>query len=179
MIFLERAFISLGSNIEPEKHLPLAVTSIHLLGEIQSVSRVYQNPPIGSEGQPDFLNAAVLVHTPLGAAEIREQLRLMETSLGRVRLEDKFAPRTIDLDLCLLGDQIIETEELVLPDPGILKHAHLAIPLAELDPSFRHPITGEALGEIADRLRVGAVLQLQEDVSERLANLAADPNRQN
>jgi len=164
----ELAFIALGSNVEPEANLPRAARLLAEIGALRAVSMVYQNPAIGSLAQPDFLNAAALIETGLSAAEIRQRLRQIEADLGRTRSADKNAPRTIDLDLCLLGSQIVETPELRLPDPDVLARAHLAIPLAELDPDFPHPVTGEPLGAIAERLRPGADLRPRPDVAARL-----------
>ena len=169
----EPAFIALGSNLSPETNLPRAAGRLAEFGALRAVSMVYQNPAIGPSPAPDFLNAAVLIETELGATEIRERLRRIESDLGRVRTANKYAPREIDLDLCLLGSQIIETTELVLPDPDLLTRPHLAVTLAELAPDFIHPVTGESLGAIAARLRLGADLRPRPDVAERLAPPAA------
>ena len=163
----ELAFISLGSNVEPETYLPLAAGRLHAIGKLLAVSMVYQNRAVGPGPAPDFLNAAVLVGTTMQAAEIRRRLRQIETDLGRARTADKYAPRVIDLDLCLLGPEILETPELRLPDPDILTRAHLAVTLAELAPEFMHPITAETLARIADRLRTGADLEPRPDVAGR------------
>jgi 2-amino-4-hydroxy-6-hydroxymethyldihydropteridine diphosphokinase len=159
------AFIALGSNVEPEVSLPRAARRLAEIGALRAVSMVYQNPAIGPSPAPDFLNAAVLVETELSATEIRQRLRQIEMDLGRVRSSDKYAPRVIDLDLCLLGSQVAETPELMLPDPDVLTRPHLAIPLAELDPDFPHPVTGEPLGAIAARLRPHADLRPRPDVA--------------
>lgn len=168
----EWAFISLGSNISPEKYLPLAILRLHHLGQILGISKVYQNPAVGRPEQAEFLNAAVLLETELTPLEIRNQLRKIEADLDRVRTEDKFAARTIDLDLCLMGDWIMDTPEITLPDPEILTRGHLAIPLAELSPAFHHPITGETLQQIADKLTSIATLSLREDVTKQLQEAA-------
>lgn len=161
----KKAFVSLGSNIEPEKNLPLAVERLAKIGEILAVSMVYQNPAVGPTPQPDFLNAAVLIDTDLEPLEIWAELREIEAALGRVRSEDKYAPREIDLDLCLLGDWVFESRELTLPDPGLLLRPHLIVPMAELAPDFRHPLSGESLAQIADRLRMDAQLTPRPDVA--------------
>lgn len=160
----EFAFISLGSNISPETNLPLAIKALSDAGELMGVSKAYQNPAVGPTPQADFVNAAALLLTELPALELRQHLRRIEAELGRVRTTDKYAPRTIDLDLCLLGRQVHHTPDLQIPDLGILKHPHLAIPLAELMPTFHHPALGAALGDIADRLRSDAALTLREDL---------------
>ncbi len=160
----EQAFIALGSNIEPEKNLPLAITKLEIIGSLMAVSGVYQNPAVGPEPRPDFLNAAALIESELPPLEIRARLRTVETELGRVRTGDKYAPRTIDLDLCLLGSRILNSPELTLPDPDLLKRAFLAVTLAELSPGFPHPVTKEPLAGIAARLRQDAILVPRPDV---------------
>jgi 2-amino-4-hydroxy-6-hydroxymethyldihydropteridine diphosphokinase len=164
----EWAFISLGSNLKPKKHLPLAVRKLCQLGTLLRTSCVYQNPPIGRPEQADFLNAAALLETALTPLEIRSHLREIEKDLGRIRTEDKFAARTIDLDLCLLGELIMDTPEITLPDPDLLSHGYLAVPMAELAPDFRHPITGETLQQIADKLSLATSLTLREDITKQL-----------
>jgi len=160
----ELAFIALGSNIEPETNLPLAVARLSELGPCIALSTVYQNPAIANKPQPDYLNAAVLIETALDPLTIRDKLREIEADLGRIRTEDKFAPRTIDLDLCLLGDRVLDHELLTLPDPDLLKRAHLAVTTAELRPDFLHPLTGDALKEIANKLQKDANLKPRPDV---------------
>lgn len=160
----ELAFIALGTNIDPETNLPLATTRLSELGNPIAISTVYQNPAIADEPQPDYLNAAVLIETALDPLTIRKKLREIEADLGRIRTEDKFAPRTIDLDLCILGDRVLDHELLSLPDPDLLKRAHLAVTLAELRPDFLHPITGDSLEKIAHELREDAELNPRPDV---------------
>ncbi|MBI5960793.1 MAG: 2-amino-4-hydroxy-6-hydroxymethyldihydropteridine diphosphokinase [Chloroflexi bacterium] len=152
-------FITLGSNIAPEQNLPRAVKMIqqnyHL--RLCNVSRVYASAPINSRGevapdQPEFLNAAVLVQSDgyFSALKLKfHTLRFIEFCLGRQRGPDKFAPRPIDLDIALYGDQVIETPHLVIPDPDLLRRAHVALPLADLMPDFKHPVTGQTLAQIA------------------------------
>jgi 2-amino-4-hydroxy-6-hydroxymethyldihydropteridine diphosphokinase len=160
----ELAFIALGSNIDPETNLPLASSRLSELGKPIAASTVYQNPAIADEPQPDYLNAAVLIETTLDPLTIRVKLREIEADLGRMRTEDKYAPRTIDLDLCILGNRVLDHELLSLPDPDLLKRAYLAVTLAELRPDFLHPITGDSLEEIATRVRKNTVLKARLDV---------------
>ncbi len=173
-ILPEQAFISLGSNIQPEKNLEFGTRRLGELGKLIAVSTVYQNPAVGPNPQPDFLNAAVLIETDHPAEAIRLHLRAIEADSGRVRTEDKYAPRTLDLDLCLLGSQIAERLEPPLPDPGLLTYAHLAVPMAELAPSFLHPITGEPLRDIADRLRPDSSLVPRPEITARLQTIVLE-----
>lgn len=175
MILPNRAFISLGSNIEPDLNLPQAIHKLSRLGKILAVSGVYQNPALGRSEQPDFLNAAVLMETEYQALGLRHELRTIESELGRVRTEDKYAARTIDLDLCLFDKLIIHSPEFELPDPGIFERAHLAVPLADLDPGFKHPITDETLEQIASRVRSEAELTPREDIAVILRSFLQNP----
>ena len=171
-----KSFISLGSNIEPEKNLLFGTRRLGELGKLVAVSTVYQNPAVGPTPQPDFFNAAVLIETDQSAETIRLRLRGIEADAGRVRTHDKYAPRTLDLDLCLLGTQITECPEPSLPDPDLLTRAHLAVPMAELAPSFLHPTTGETLQIIADRLRPEASLVPRPEISTRLQSIVLELN---
>ena len=164
----ERAFISIGSNIEPEKHVLLGFERLTELGRVLAVSKVYENPAVDRPGHPDFLNAAVLVETDLSPDEVRKKLAEMENALGRTRGHDKYGPRTIDLDLCLYGDLVSRSDAMTLPDPDILERAYLAVILSELDPDFLHPVTHERLADLADRLRPGASLLERRDVRPKL-----------
>lgn len=160
----ELAFISLGSNIDPAVHLPEALARLGSIGRVLRVSAAYRNPAIGPQPQPDFVNAAALVETSLAPTEIRARLRRIEAELGRKRQPDKYAPRTIDLDLCYLGQTVEEFEGWTLPEGEADRLAHLAIPLAELEPDFCHPKTGESLEAIAKRLRPGARLSPERSI---------------
>lgn len=102
---MHRACLLLGSNIQPEKNLPLAVTLLHKQLTILQTSSVWESKAVGSDG-PNILNAALLVLTSLEAEMLKEQvLHPLEAQLGRVRTGDKNSPRTIDLDI-LLFDQL-------------------------------------------------------------------------
>ncbi len=154
----------MGSNIQPERHMVLAVRRLAELGRVCAVSNVYENPAVGPPGQPDFLNAAALIDTEYSAADLGRRLTKIEASLGRVRTADKFAPRIIDLDICLFGDLVQDGPESIVPDPDILTRAYLAVTLAELDSGFRHPVTHESLRDIATRMRANADLKERTDL---------------
>lgn len=164
----ERAFVSLGSNLEPDENLPRAALGLRPLGRIVECSNVYRNPAVGPTPGPDFLNAAVLLETELSPHMLRTELRALEARLGRRRTADKYAARTIDLDLVLYGDRVIRGAELELPDPELASRPFLAVPLAELDPDSRHPITGESLGSIAARLLPQAEMQMMPAATRQL-----------
>jgi 2-amino-4-hydroxy-6-hydroxymethyldihydropteridine diphosphokinase len=167
----EPAFISLGSNIEPKSNLLAAAKALSTLGVATAASNVYRNPAVGPIPQPDYLNAAVCISTQLQALEIRRMLREIERDLGRIRTQDKYAPRTIDLDLCLLGGLILNQDPLILPDPDLVERAHLAVPMAELDAEFIHPVLNRNLASIAADLAPYDDLELLPDFSIRFQRI--------
>ncbi len=165
-----RVFLSLGSNIEPEKNLPAAVRELEQFGLVLTVSQVWQTSPVGCADQADFLNAAVLLETGLSAEDLREiAIAAIETKLGRTRdPKNKNAPRTIDIDIALYNDEVIEFAGRKIPDPDILTRPFVASTLAELDPDFFHPETGYTLGEIAaNLLSTPSTMTLRPDVRLR------------
>lgn len=149
--------ISLGSNIDKEINLPLAVQLLAQKCRLVAVSPVYETVPVGLVDQANFFNAAVLVETELDAAEFKVQVLMpIEEKLGRVRSADKNAPRTIDLDISLFNGEIIDLDENHhIPDPDILKFPHVAVPIADILPDMVHPETGETLSAVAERLMEG------------------------
>lgn len=148
-----RAFISLGSNIKPEQNLVEGVRRLAERCRLLVASPVYETRPVGTLNQPSFLNAAILIETDLDAADLKVQvLQPIEEELGRIRTQDKNAPRTIDLDISLFNEQIMEVGHRHIPDPEILQFPHIAKPLADLAPEMRHPETGQTLEEIAKSL---------------------------
>ena len=130
-----------------------AVRRLSLYCRLLAVSPVYETAPVGNMEQPNFLNAAALIETDLTAAELKARvLRVIEQDMGRVRTDDKNAPRTIDLDIALFGNQVLDLGPRHIPDPDILRYPHMAIPLADLASTMRHPEDGRTLQEIAQSL---------------------------
>jgi len=143
----------MGSNIDSQRNMQRAAQQLAAHCTLLALSPVYQTAPVGKTDQPPFLNAAAWIETDLSAAELKEQvLQPIEHALGRVRGTDKNAPRTIDLDITLFNDQVMQIGQRHIPDPELVQHAHIAIPLADLAPQYRHPETGQTLRQIADRL---------------------------
>ncbi len=155
------AFVALGSNIAPAVNLPAAVRLLAGRCALLARSPVYRTPPQGFADQPDFCNMAVKVETALAPADFkRDVLARIEQALGRLRdPRNKNAPRTIDLDIALWGDQALTYGDKPwrVPDPDILRFAHLAVPLADLAPNYVHPETGATLAQIASQLDTRAL----------------------
>lgn len=165
---LNRAYLSLGSNIRPEINLPAAVELIAKLGRVVRVSRVWQSAPVGDTRQPDFCNAAVLLETALSAEDLCGEggvLRTIESQLGRERDPlNKNAMRTIDIDLSLFNDEAREVQGKSIPDPDIVSRAFVARPLAELDALRRLPRIDRTLAEVAAELDRDGTLRERLDI---------------
>ncbi|MBL0546244.1 2-amino-4-hydroxy-6-hydroxymethyldihydropteridine diphosphokinase [Aeromonas jandaei] len=139
-------YISIGSNIERERHIRAGLDALHAaFGELR-VSRVFESEAVGFNGRP-FYNLVAAAETDLPLVTVCQQLREMEFAHGREPDAKKFAPRTLDLDLLLYGDLVCETP-LVLPRGEILTNAFVLWPLAELAPALRHPIDGRTMDEL-------------------------------
>lgn len=153
-----RVFICLGSNIDPERNLPAAVRLLSQYGKVAAVSTVYETLPVGFADQANFLNAAVLLETERSLEEMLGGVAPgVEEALGRVRdPANPNGPRTIDVDVSLFNNAVHRCERHGLPDPDIGRYTFVAIPLAELDPGYELPTTGETLAAVAGRLRVAA-----------------------
>lgn len=157
------------------KHVRWAVRELDGAIGVARVSTAYQAEPVGASGTPTFLNAAVAVRTDLAPGELKYRvLRPIEARLGRERTSDPNAPRTIDIDIAMIGDQEIADDELAIhvPDPDIPRYAHLAFPLRDLDPALRHPAFDGSLAEIAASLDAGRILarpdiDLEKDLVSR------------
>lgn len=167
---INTAYLSLGSNIEPEANLRAAVELLAIQTTLIAVSSVWETRPLGLTDQPNFLNAAAIVETSLTAEQLKQQvLALIEQRLGRVRQADKNAPRPIDLDIVLFNREILALGQRHIPDPEIVERSFVAIPLAEIAPTYEHPELGQTLAEIAGNFEVkGEEMFLRPDVSENL-----------
>jgi 2-amino-4-hydroxy-6-hydroxymethyldihydropteridine diphosphokinase len=174
---LNRAYLSLGSNIDPERNLPAAVLRLNEFGRVTATSSVWQTAPVGMTDQADFLNAAVLLETPLSARALREQaIARIERDLKRVRTENKNGPRTIDIDIVLFNRETLSLGQRHIPDPELLERPFVAIPMAEFAPQYVHPETGQTLQEIAERFDpVGAEMRKREDVVLRVGERLPSP----
>lgn len=149
-----KAFIGLGSNLgDREASVRQALEQIAQAPETTVVraSSLYDTEPVGVEDQPNFLNAVAQVETQLTPHQLLWNLMLIERRLGRVRTQ-RWGPRTIDLDLLLYDDVVIEDESLQLPHPEMTKRSFVLVPLVELEPLLTHPVTGETMLALLQRL---------------------------
>lgn len=164
----ELAILELGSNIEPEANLPRAVSALSEIGNIRAISKAYRTEPFGPPGQPPFVNAALSMETDLEPLALRQRLRQIEADIGRQRGFYKYAPRAIDIDLCLYGQRTLNQERLELPDPDIFERPYLARTIAEIAPDFMHPVAKTSMADIANELDPEHSLEPDPALSESL-----------
>jgi 2-amino-4-hydroxy-6-hydroxymethyldihydropteridine diphosphokinase len=150
------AYLNLGSNIQPEINLPKALKLLSEYGEVQKVSSVWESKAVGTTG-PNYLNVCVAFKSTSPPMTLKEQvIHPIERQLGRIRSGNKFAARTIDIDIVVFDNEFLNRDSWKL--------AYVVVPLAELYPEYRNPETGERVTEIATRLRQEVWLETRPGV---------------
>ena len=145
-------YIAIGSNIDPIKHIPPALDALrnHPDIDMMAVSSLYISEALDRPEQPNYLNGVLSIETSLSPENLKFQvLRPIEDQQGRVRTDDRFAPRTLDLDIILFGNRVIPEGPVQVPDPAIGRHAFVTIPLLEIAPTIRIPGMAEDLASLA------------------------------
>lgn len=175
---MARAFIAVGSNVEPEQNVRDGLRTLSQRLRIRGVSTFYRSLPLGRPEQPPFINGVVEVHTDVPPQQLKyDVLRAVELAMGRVRTADKCAARTLDLDLILYDEVVIRSADLILPDPEIVSRPFLAVPLAELAPDAVLPGDGRSLRSIANRFAKHHMERL-DAYTKQLRRELADGSRQ-
>jgi 2-amino-4-hydroxy-6-hydroxymethyldihydropteridine diphosphokinase len=144
---MPEVFVAAGSNIEPGRHLGAGLRALAERFGVLRLSPVYRNRPVGFEGE-DFLNMVVAFETEAPVGEVAATLAAIEAANGRVPAEQKFAPRTLDLDLLLYGELVSRSAQLELPREEILRYAFVLKPLADLAGERVHPVLGRSFTEL-------------------------------
>jgi 2-amino-4-hydroxy-6-hydroxymethyldihydropteridine diphosphokinase len=142
-----RGYISIGSNIDKEIHIPASLQALEQLFGTLTVSSVYESEAVGFSGAV-FHNLIVGFDSDLDVKTVAKQLRQIELDNGRTRNSQKFSARTLDLDLILYGDLIISDGRLQIPRDEIEKYAFVLEPLAEIAPTEIHPVSGISYAEL-------------------------------
>ncbi len=155
------AYIGLGSNLEaPVNQVETAITELARIRQSRLLrsSSLYRSAPLGPTDQPDYINAVAALQTSLLADELLTELQQLENSHQRVR-EERWGPRTLDLDLLLYGDEIIKSERLTVPHPGLSERNFVLVPLLEIAPDLILP-DNQALVEMAKTISRDSLQQL-------------------
>lgn len=152
-------YLSLGSNISPEVNLIAAIDGLRDYGEVDEISNAWESRPVRSAG-PNFLNLCLLFITELNQEDLKTQiLRPVETALGRVRTDDRNAPRTIDIDVIMMDGRPLNTERW--------NYAFVVLPMAELLPRLIHPLSQRQLKEFAGEAQAATWIIRRPDVLGR------------
>jgi len=152
-------FLSLGSNVgDRAANLNAAIERLRTLGEIVAVSSFYDTEPVGLAAQPWFLNCAVKLDTEKMPKQLLAGILDIEQQMGRRRVQ-KNGPRTIDIDILLFGNSIIETKGLTVPHIGMHERRFVLEPLAEIAPELRHPVFKRTIRELRDALPSGQAVR--------------------
>ena len=146
---MSEVFISIGSNIEPEKNIREAKKELAKLFKC-TFSKNYFYPAQGFKGKY-FTNLVGSFSTNIEAIKLKKILKGIETKIGRDASQAGFTDRTIDIDIILYGDLILELKEITLPSPEIEAYLHVLEPLVEIAGNRKHPLTGETYSDILDK----------------------------
>lgn len=147
---LPRAYVSAGSNIEPEHNLRIAIRELRRRFDELELSSVYRTAAVGFSGD-DFLNLVLSFATTLSIEAVVAELDDIEAAAGRQRHGERFASRTLDLDLLMYADRVIDSPQLKLPRDDIVEYAFVLGPLAEIAPDLVHPVERLTIGQLWGR----------------------------
>ena len=159
---LTKCAIALGSNLgDSLATLKSAIATLNNTPEItvNSHSSWYQTAPVGPP-QPDYINACAILEVALQPEQLLASLLEIEIKFNRIRRE-KWGARTLDLDLLLYDDLILDTPTLTLPHPRMTERAFVLVPLAEIAPDWVHPVTKSAIGEILQTVNCSGVEKMK------------------
>ncbi|MEO1889848.1 MAG: 2-amino-4-hydroxy-6-hydroxymethyldihydropteridine diphosphokinase [Cycloclasticus sp.] len=151
-------YLSIGSNIEREKHIRAGIKALQKTFGAVSLSSVYESDAVGFEGSP-FLNLIAVFETTKTPLEVDAILDTIEKNNGRTAEQKKFNPRTLDLDLVLYGDYISDDPNLDIPRDEITRYAFVLEPLAEIAGDLKHPVIKRRYNELWQAFDQSTVVQ--------------------
>jgi 2-amino-4-hydroxy-6-hydroxymethyldihydropteridine diphosphokinase len=153
------AYLSLGSNVgDRERNLQEAIRRASALGRVVAASSVYETEPVEFTDQPWFLNCVIALETTAEPAQLLRECLRIEQEMGRQRLLKK-GPRSIDIDILLFGDAVVNTPELTIPHPEMTRRRFVLEPLAEIAPELLHPVSQKTVMQILAELPAGQRVQ--------------------
>ncbi len=160
---MSAVYISVGSNIEPEKNIPAALRLLAKDVFVTAISTFYLTRPVGANESPEFYNGAVEVETEISPRDLKfGVLRKIERALNRKRGPDRNAPRTIDLDIIIYGDLVLSEPIIEIPNSDIHTRPFVAIPIYELAPNLTLPDTRLSLAQIVELMDYTGMVPLYE-----------------
>lgn len=139
-------FLGLGSNVDPQHNLRLAVRELRRRYGSLDLSNVYQNSPVGFEGA-DFLNLVVSLKSDESPVDMHAQIESIHDIAGREQSNSKFISRSLDIDLLLYDDLVLDEPPIRLPRADVLEYSFVLRPMQELAPDLVHPVTGRTMAE--------------------------------
>ncbi|ROV60960.1 2-amino-4-hydroxy-6-hydroxymethyldihydropteridine diphosphokinase [Vibrio ponticus] len=148
------AYIAVGSNLaDPVAQANAAIDALKLLpsSEFIQASQLYSSTPMGPQDQPDYINAVVAIKTELTPLELLDCTQAIELEQGRVRKDERWGPRTLDLDIVLYGNEVIDSERLTVPHYGMREREFVLYPLAEIAPNLTLP-DGTELAQLLNQV---------------------------
>jgi 2-amino-4-hydroxy-6-hydroxymethyldihydropteridine diphosphokinase len=154
-----RVYLSLGSNVgERAAQLRDAIARLVAVGRVVAVSSFYETEPVEFTEQPWFLNCAIELETEMRPQELMAAILRVEQRMGRKRLLDK-GPRSIDIDILLFGDAIVDSDEVTIPHPAMHERRFVLEPLEEIAPEVRHPVLKKMIREMVADLPAGQTVR--------------------
>ena len=173
----KRVYLSLGSNVgDRAANLRTAIHRVGSLGNVMAVSSFYETEPVEVAAQPWFLNCAVELDTEKMPKQLLAGVLDIEREMGRRRVQKK-GPRTLDIDILLFGNSIIQTKGLTIPHPAMHERRFVLEPLAEIAPEARHPVIKRTVRELRDALPPGPAVRRASDL--RLQTSTKNTGRMN
>lgn len=162
-----RCYIGLGANLaNPVQQLESAIAALRQLphSRLVAVSSLYGSKPMGPQDQPDYVNAVAALDTTLLPEQLLDALQNIEQNQGRQRKDERWGPRTLDLDILLYGGQIINTERLTVPHYGLKQREFVLYPLAEIAAELQLP-DGTVLSSLLEQVGLNGLQKLHSSCS--------------